>query len=90
MDSYSDFNTQHDAGFTEMPFSEVPFKDVPFDENVPIEATPAPMEVTTVPQAVVTVAPVQEPPDGQPVTPVVQGTVSTAISSPTQTEWCTM
>ena len=86
MDSYSDFNTQQDAGFTEIPFSEVPFEDVPFDENVPIEATPAPVEVTTVPQAVATVAPVQEPPDGQPVTPVVQGTVSTAISSPTQTD----
>ena len=86
MDSYSDFNTQQDAGFTEMPFSEVPFEDVPFDENVPIEATPAPVEATTVPQAVATIAPVQEPPDGQPVTPVVQGTVSTAVSSPTQTD----
>ena len=29
MDSYSDFNTQQDAGFTEMPFSEVPFSEVP-------------------------------------------------------------
>ena len=65
MDSYSDFNAQQDAGFTEMPFSEVPFEDVPFDENVPIEAAPAPVEVTTVPQAVAAVAPVQEPSDGQ-------------------------
>lgn len=67
MDSYSDFNTQQDVGFTEMPFAEVPFEDVPFDENAPVESIPAPVEVTTVPQTVAPVAPVQDLPGSQPV-----------------------
>ena len=90
MDSYSDFNTQQDIGFTEMPFTEVPFEDVPFDENVPFEATPAPVEVTTVPLAVATVAPVQEPPASQPVNvptvvPVAQNDGQGTIPAATDT-----
>lgn len=90
MDSYSDFNTQQDVGFTEMPFTEVPFEDVPFDENVPFEATPAPVEVTTVPQVVAPVAPVQEPPASQPVNvptavPVAQNDGQGTIPAATDT-----
>ena len=81
MDSYSDFNAQVDCGFSEMPFAEVPFEDVPFDETVPSEAIPAPADISTVIQTVAPVAPIQEPPDGQPVATVVQNTANTASSS---------
>ena len=85
MDSYSDFNTRQDLGFTEMPFTEVPFEDVPFDENAPAEVAPAPVAVTTSPQTVAPVAPVQEPPADQSVTPV-QNTVNTPLSTTAQAE----
>lgn len=81
MDSYSDFNTQVDSGFSEMPFAEVPFEDVPFDETVPSEAIPAPADVSTVIQTCALVAPVQEPPANQSVATVVQNTASTASSA---------
>lgn len=84
MDNFSDFNTQGNIGFAEMPFAEVPFEDVPFDENPPVEAIPAPVEDTAVPQTVTPVAPVQEPPASQPVIPSIQNAESKAVSTPAQ------
>ena len=77
MESYPDFNAQGSYGFSEMPFSEESFEDVPFDENASFEE---------IPQMAVPVAPVQELPASQTVTPAKQSTVGAAISSPVQTE----
>lgn len=86
MDNFSDFNTQGNIGFTEMPFAEVPFEDVPFEENPPVEVASTPVEVAAVSQTVTPVAPVQEPPAGQLAATTAQGIVSTAVPNTVQAD----